>query len=172
MGAMVGCQGHTSITLIGHSAGSMLHVAYVSGKPSAAVKNTILISLNYFGQASSAAERDQLETKVKKTISSDAANELSEYKLAFCKKYMARAEDFLSYYRWSRQAVLDALQSVQIPVTVIIGSKDDRMDEDWIATLQAKKVRLKVVQGAGHFFDQAYEFDLLEAVETILEEGE
>ena len=45
-----------------------------------------------------------------------------------------------------------------------MGGKDDRMGADWVEKLVARGIKVRVIPGASHFFDDQYEFDLQEAV--------
>ncbi len=160
-------RGHQQIMLVGHSAGSVMEVAYLSQQPDPAIQGAILISLSYFGQGKAAFENAADADRARQALAQDN-NELDHFGLAFCKEYLAHPRDFLSYYHWSKQHTLDALQATQVPVSVIIGEADDRIDREWIATLQQHRARVIMVPGANHFFDAETEFDLLNEVEAIL----
>ncbi|MBL7004365.1 MAG: alpha/beta hydrolase, partial [Gammaproteobacteria bacterium] len=91
-----------------------------------------------------------------------------KFSLAFCKEYISTAENFLSYYNWSEQKVLQAINAPTSKNYIIIGGQDNRIGEKWANALQQASGRVKVIEGANHFFDQTHEFDLLETVEKIL----
>ncbi len=65
--------------------------------------------------------------------------------LDFCKRFVTTAENFLSYSRWSRQHTLEALPRLRVPVTVIVGSADQRMDAPWIQALEASGLGLILI---------------------------
>jgi len=58
-----------------------------------------------------------------------------------------------------------------VPVTVIYGDRDERIDKAWIENLRSGGVAVRPVAGANHFFDLAHEFDLLDEVLRVISEG-
>lgn len=161
-------KGHSSIVLVGHSAGSTTAVAYLNANPSPAVKKAALISLGYFGEGKASFERESDARRARQWIA-QGKTELDTYALAFCKTYVARPEDFLSYYSWSKGRSLRALEKATTPVYAIIGGADERMDREWVHRLGDSHVTLITVPGANHFFDDVHEFDLLDQMERILD---
>lgn len=161
-------KGHSSVVLVGHSAGSTMAVAYLRSRPNPAVKKVALISLSYFGQGKAAFEQEEDALRAAQWLQQGRPG-LDTYALAFCKTYIARPEDFLSYYSWSKDRSLEALEKSTAPVFVIIGGGDERMDREWVSRLEDSRVTLFGVPGANHFFDDVHEFDLLDQMERILE---
>ncbi len=161
-------RGFADLVLLGHSAGSITEVAYLSQSPIAAVRHAILISLSYFGQGKAAFENPEDANRAQQDLA-DGKQDLDTYSLAFCRKYVAQPGDFLSYYRWSKEHTLKAMAQIPVPVTVVVGGGDDRMDKSWISELQTINAQVITVPGANHFFDQEHEFDLLAEVEEILD---
>ena len=45
-----------------------------------------------------------------------------------------------------------------------MGSRDDRLGPDWIDNLKKTKAKVLVIEGANHFMDGDFEFDLLDNV--------
>ena len=84
---------------------------------------------------------------------------------------MAMPESYLSYARWDDKRVIDSLTRLQerkLPVYVVIGSKDNRIDEEWVKELGRHATQLTIIEGANHFFSSIHEFDLSDQLETIL----
>ncbi len=154
--------------LIGHSAGSIHTLAYLSAQPRDQVASAILISITYFGRGPAAFESPEMAERARQAIAAGAQN-MDKYALAFCRDYITTAKNYLSYYEWSKKRAENAAAAIMLPLTLIVGSADDRIDQEWVASLTGEGMQVRVVDGANHFFDQEHEFDLLEQVEGILE---
>jgi hypothetical protein len=83
---------------------------------------------------------------------------------SFCKKYRATPVSMLSYLEWTPQRIIAEAGRLQIPSTFIMGSRDDRLGPSWIDQLQKTKSKVRVIEGANHFMDGDFEFDLLDNV--------
>lgn len=149
------------VVLIGHSAGGLVLTRYMQAFPQAPVEQAILISLSDLRGAalsepaagSGAASDDQA---------------LTHFQLGFCQRYLSTPAAFRSYRDWNALRVLAVLQQSASRVAVILGSADDRIAPAWRQQLISGGVRIVEVEGADHFFDSAHEFDLLDAVESLL----
>ncbi|RMG27824.1 MAG: alpha/beta fold hydrolase, partial [Gammaproteobacteria bacterium] len=165
-------RGHRRIALIGHSTGSLMVLAALPGAPPA-VRQAILISLTYIGQHLDVFERRRHAEDVRRARERLARDpdRIDSYHIAYCKAYAARPGDVLSYYAWDQAHTLQALRKARVPATVILGSADRRIDPDWRKAIAATGTRMLVIEGANHFFDDAHEFDLLDAVSAVLAGG-
>lgn len=161
-------QGHDHIILVGHSSGSATEVAYLKERAHPAVKETILISLVAFGPGKLSYETEA-HAKAAREARENDSNALGEYALAFCRQYPTTADNFLSYYRWSRPHLAEALAGLDVPSHIIVGGSDQRMTAAWIDEMEAAHGDVIVIDGANHFFDDAHEFDLLDVFERLLE---
>lgn len=161
-------KGHKEIILIGHSAGSVNITAYLAQAAHPAVKKTILISLSYFGPGRAAAFETEALAQKARDMLQKGDNGIGNFALAFCKEYVSTPEDFLSYYDWSAQQVLTAINVEDSDNYIIIGSADDRIGKKWVSSLQKVSSKVIIIDGASHFFDQSHEFDLLDSVESII----
>ncbi len=161
-------QGHKNIVLIGHSAGSVNITAYLAEGVNPAVKKTILISLTHYGPGRPAALETEEHAGTARKMIAQGDDGLGKFALAFCKEYVSTAENFLSYYNWSDQDILKAINVETSENYIIIGSADNRIDRNWLSSLQQASGKIIVVDGASHFFDQSHEFDLLDSVEDTL----
>ena len=54
-------------------------------------------------------------------------------------------------------------------INVIICTEDVRLKQIWRDRLERENIPVTYIPGANHFFDQAHEFDLSEAVEKLLD---
>ena len=164
-------KGHHSIVLVGHSTGSIMLTAYLQ-KADAEVIHALLISLTHFGPVHSVfhGESGDPVERARRLSKGAGKDLLAEFPIAYCKTYVATPENVLSYYNWDESHVLAALDHAKIPVTVIIGSEDARMEAEWLAALRARnQVDIKIIEGADHFFDSEHEFSLLETVDELLQ---
>lgn len=160
--------GYREIVLIGHSAGSVNITAYLANGVDPAVNKTVLISLTYYGSGRPAAfETEEYAEQARKMLH-DGDNGLGKFALAFCKEYVTTAEDYLSYYDWSSDKILDAIKRTWPENFIIIGSEDERIGQDWVSSLEKASGKIIVIDGASHFFDQTHEFDLADSVEEII----
>lgn len=153
--------------LIGHSAGARFLLSYMGEHPLEPVDSAILIGLNFFHEGPAANETVAHAQHAEAVFRTNPA-QLDEYALSYCKRYPTTAAAFLSYFRLNKQHTLKALQAVTYPTTIILGSADQEVDQDWHSMLVAHGARVIEIEGANHFFDQNHEFDLLETVENIL----
>ncbi len=161
-------KGYKSLILIGHSWGSQYLLGYKVSRPKAPVIGLIAISL--VRSHESRGVRQQQITLAKSRIKEHASG-LQPYKLSFCEDFMATPQSYLSYAEWSDQKVLDTLAQLkhnQTPTYVIIGGQDKRSDSAWLKEVRARATELAVIEGANHFFSDAFEFELNDRLEKIL----
>ncbi len=154
---------HQSIVLVGHSFGNVQLLSYLRRSPSPAVTQAILISLVDVEAKQGPQARDRLAQALRDRIV-HGNNALLGAEFGNCRKYVSPPAALLSYLNVSRNSILDALARSPVPVEVIMGGKDDRMGADWVEKLVARGIKVRVIPGASHFFDDQYEFDLQEAV--------
>lgn len=160
-------KGHRKIVVIGHSFGSLELLGYLLNHSSSSVTQFIATSLLDIS-------REQPTKKLQANLL-DARNRvknadksLGEYALSYCKKYVSPASAYLSYAEWSRKRILNSVKKADIPITVILGSKDKRLDPDWQKELKIFGAKVIMINGANHFFAADHEFDLLETVQKLL----
>lgn len=140
------------VVLIGHSAGGVVMTRYLYDNKDAPVKRGIMISLSYLRGTEHKAGKEPM----------------GEYSLGFCNKYATLPQAYLSYVDWNQEKIIASIRGYRNPVSLILGSGDDRLDPEWRRILADSGVDIVNIDGANHFFDSAHEFDLLEAVENIL----
>jgi pimeloyl-ACP methyl ester carboxylesterase len=153
--------------LIGHSSASVQLLAYLTRYPAAGVRAAALISLVPFGPGPTAQETPREEAMARQAVAAGRTG-LGDYALSYCRRYVTDARRYLSYYRWTREVTADAIEQAKVPVFVIVGGNDRRIDATWLAKLERTSARLIFIEGANHFFDQQYEFELLDSVVGVL----
>lgn len=155
------------IVFIGHSYGSLQGLVYAANKPHPALRQMIALSLIDTEQKPFDASRATMLATAK-ARASNGNKGLMNFALGHCKQYTATPESYLSYANWNRKQVLDLARNSRVPVNVVMGGKDNRMGTGWAQALMAAGVQVNSIEGANHFFDAEYEFDLLDLILNIL----
>lgn len=151
------------IIFIGHSYGSLQGLVYVTSAPHPAVQQLIALSLIDTERHPSNTSVPALVGRAKALVAK-RDKRLVDFALGHCTKFTATPESYISYANWDRKRVLDLSRNSRVPVHVIIGSEDNRMGKGWTQALSTAGVRVDKINGANHFFDAEYEFDLLDLV--------
>ncbi|MET0005298.1 MAG: alpha/beta fold hydrolase [Candidatus Thiodiazotropha sp.] len=155
------------VTLIGHSAGSLNLVSYLDAYPDSPVEKSLLISLIAFLQGPVAKENTTERTRAEADLILNGVR-IERYRLAYCDHYATTAKDYLSYLAWDPNRTLKAISGMKVKPTIILGGGDNRLGPDWKPQLQSHQAHIIEIDGANHFFDHAYEFDLLDGIEKSL----
>ena len=153
----------TSVVLVGHSFGSVETLAYLSARPDPLVRKLIGISAVEGRLKVDGAERDALIKHTRMLVKTQQKKLLTK-QFSFCQKYLSTPESLLSYLEWTPQRIVSEASRFSIPVAFIMGSRDDRLGPDWIDNLKKTKAKVLVIEGANHFMDGDFEFDLLDNV--------
>ena len=159
------------IILIGHSTGSIYLANYLSQYPSDKIKQIIFIAMPNLNPDFRTSQSNELQKKAQLLVLNND-HLLHDFKLAYCEKYPTTAKNFLSYVQLSKENIISDLSKITIPKTLILGSEDKRVDQQWSRKLTQQGVAIITIDGANHFFDYEYEFDLLDAVESILSKNQ
>ena len=162
-------RGHKHIVLIGHTSGSLELLAYLNKNPNTAVKKLIATSLVYAdGFNPDALVKQQVAEAQQKHRRGDRS--LQSYTLSYCRdNFLAPPYVYLSYTAWTQQRVLAALKQSPVPVAIIMGGKDERFQDSWVEGLQQTGAEVIIINGASHFFDSHHEFDLHDAILSLIE---
>jgi len=148
------------VILIAHSAGGKAITRYLDMYPDEPVSETILLSFSHLKH--DIHVHNWIEGQEK------TGNKLGIYSLGFCDKYQTREKDYHSYVDWGADEMIGALKKARHPVSVILGTEDDRIQPEWKTTLVKADIDIISIKGANHFFDSTHEFDLFDAVEALL----
>lgn len=162
-------KGHSHITLVGHSFGNLQLLGSLSAGPLPAVKQLLLISLIDVEAKQGAQQRARIAQALRDRMAR-GDHSLAQIEFGHCKKFVGPPAALLSYLEISRAGILDSLVKSPVPVQVIMGEKDDRMGADWVDKLASRGIAVRTIQGASHFFDNQYEFDLQDAVLKAMRE--
>lgn len=161
-------QGYPGVILVGHSWGSQHSLGYAEFHPRVPVSAVIAISLVRAEQPADehARQVSEAEARVARRDTS-----LQSYALSFCKAYMATPQSYLSYARWDDARVIESLTRLQerkLPVYVVVGNQDKRIDDEWVQVLRRHTAQVTVIDGANHFFSSVHEFDLNDRLESLI----
>ncbi len=157
------------VSLIAHSAGGTVMLNYFEKYQKEQIGKAILISLSYYASGPEANETAEHAALAEQAIKSNN-QQIQTFALNYCKTYPSYAGAFLSYYEWNKLNTMRSVSQFKDMITVIMGGLDRRVDSDWKLQLVKTHKNTLLIQGANHFFDQTHEFDLLDAVESILSE--
>jgi len=153
--------------LIGHSAGGVQLAALLEAHPGLEIDRVILVSLTYFADIDGVATVQELRARAEADRQADAEDLVQDYALNYCRRYVTTPEGLLSYLAWDAERLKRALLQASLPVTVIYGEEDARIDKDWLNVIREGGIEVRPVAGADHFFDLAHEFDLLDEVVAV-----
>jgi pimeloyl-ACP methyl ester carboxylesterase len=157
----------TPVTLIGHSSGSLKLTAYLDTYPSAPVEKSLLISLLAFGQGPIAKENPDEMRRAQADLARND-NTVHRYRLAYCDNYSTTPSNYLSYLSWDQKRTLQAISDMHKKPTIILGGEDKRLGMTWKQRLMSLNAHIIEINGANHFFDHTYEFDLIDSIESAL----
>lgn len=156
--------------VIGHSTGGVQLAAMLDSAAAEGIAQAILVSITAFGKVEGAEPVSTLRMRAASAPQKGIA-ELDTYALGFCKDYVSTAAAFLSYLDWDHDRLRLALSGSRVPVTIIFGEKDDRVEREWLESVRGDNVTVRGVPGADHFFDLAHEFELLDQVISVMAEA-
>lgn len=151
----------TRIVLAGHSMGNVYNLAYMSRSPDPAIYKLVGVSIVEGALKSGEAARPALVQKLR-AMEARHGREMVEEQFSFCQKYRSTPAGLLSYVEWGPEHIIEAINKLKVPVSMIMGSRDDRLGKDWLPRLKKSHARVVIIEGANHFMDGQYEFDLID----------
>ncbi len=151
------------IVLLGHSTGSVELLAYLSRHRDPRIKKLIGASVIEGKVAGGEPGRSALIADLKRRIEAKNNAPVTQ-PFSYCGHYTATPKGLLSYLRWSPRRIIDTARAIDLPIVFIMGGADRRLPSDWIAQLRMTGKKVRVIEGAGHFLDGRYEFDLLDVL--------
>lgn len=155
------------IVFIGHSYGSLQGLVYAANTPQTPLRQIIALSLVDTEQQPSKVSVPALLSKARARVAR-GDKQAVDFAIGHCKKFTATPASYISYANWDRKKVLELSRRNQVPLTVVIGESDNRMGKGWVPALRAAGVQVEQIEGANHFFDAEYEFNLLDGVLNLL----
>jgi len=159
------------VILMGHSMGANKLLAFVDQNKAAKISHMVLISLAPIGPGWAANNANTKDLERAQNAIFTKKEGLDEYGIAFCKKYVTTPANILSFYGWTFNRVRSAIIDQNHPIYIILGAEDNLIDLSGISSLESSKVKVDFIEGAGHFFDKEFEFELHDAIENYLSES-
>lgn len=149
------------IILGGHSLGNVYYLDYLNSRPDRLVSKFIGISILEGSLKAGEDARPGLISKLRDKVRG-GGKEIMEDQFSFCQKFCSTPDSLLSYLEWGPDKILAAIDKPRIPVTMIMGGKDDRLGKDWLGRLKKTRAKVILIEGANHFMDGQHEFDLMD----------
>lgn len=172
-------KGTTRIVLAGHSRGGNQVAQYAAGQRTPQIQALILIAPPTWkpGKRRKAYEKvdpNGFEGALARARSAKPGELLDFKSLLYCKDSKATGSSFLSYYE--PDAAFDTpalLLKTGLPTLVVAGT-NDRAIPDLAARTRpyvSDRVKLSVIDGAGHFFRDLYLEDVADEIDVFLGAG-
>ncbi len=152
---------NNGLVLIGHSFGSVQLLAYLAGKPDPQVRKYIGISILEGQLKLDEAARNKAIRGMREMVKAKQKKMLL-YAFSYCERYRSSPEGLLSYVEWTPEKILASIKHASVPIVFIMGTQDDRLGPQWIEQLKSSSAKTHLIEGASHFMDGEYEFDLLD----------
>lgn len=150
------------------STGNIAMLLYTSQAPHLTIKKAILIAPN--PPIVNQKEKRKIIASLKSRAQKDEQN-LGIFTLSYCKNnYATTTSSYLSYAKYDSKEFIELIKKSQVHTELIIGSADTVMTPSWATQLRSlnSPARTIMVDKASHFFDGPSEFDLADAVDSIL----
>lgn len=151
------------IVMMGHSFGSMEAFIYAVEKRDPAIRKIVGVSILEGRLAATGAEKDRQLAELR-ALAKSGSRKMVVRPFSFCQKYRSTPSGLLSYLEWTPERILREVNRSRLPITFIMGGKDDRLGPGWIEKLEKTRARVHIIKGANHFMDGEYEFDLQDLV--------
>ena len=177
-------QGVERIALLGHSRGGNQVARYAAADPDPAVSSVILVAPQTWDAESAAADYEKryetplapvLEEAESLVAAGKGGQLMGPMGFIYCEDTEATAAAVTSYY--APDPALDTptvIPDIEVPVLVYAGTADQVVDglvEAVEPLADGERVRLEVLDGAGHFFRDLYSEDIADGVADLVEGG-
>lgn len=173
-------KGVNKVVLLGHSRGGAQTALYAADRDDAAVRALVLMA-PALGENSDAASYQKRFNKPLAPVVARAEKLVKDGKggtmmdktdFLYCPGASVTAESFLSYYGpAARVDTPSLLPKTKKPVLVVVAGNDEAvvgLDKKIAPLVDGKRVQMKVVDGADHFFRDLFADDAVEAVDAFL----
>lgn len=173
-------QGVKRIAVLGHSRGGAQTALYAAERDNVLTKAVVLLApatLDNTGPKEYAARFQQalaprLEEAQKLIRAGNGSTLLEGIGLMTCANTSATAESFVSYYSPDpRLDTLTLVTRIAKPVLVVVAGDDEivvGLDKKMAPRVDRKRVQMKVVENADHFFRDLYADEAVDAIDLFL----
>ncbi len=172
-------QGVKNIVLLGHSRGGLQTALYAAEKDSDLIKAVVLMAPATQDNGATGYEKrykNQLEPvlkKAQKLIKEEKGETVLEHvNMMFCRDVSATANAFVSYYRPDKR--LDTpylIPKIKKPILVLVAGEDQAvigLDKKIETFVDGKRVQMKVIELADHFFRDIFANTSVDAIDGFL----
>lgn len=179
--AWLGTKGVKEVVLMGHSLGGNQTARYAAERDTARIRSVVLLAPATYDEKRAAAGYEQrykvpLKSVLDKAQSLARAGKgetrLTDTDFLYCPKATVTAASFVSYYTPDPQRDTPALlPRIPKPVLVVAASNDETITdlvEKARPRADGKRVQLKVIDGADHFFRDLYAEDAVDVIVAFL----
>ena len=165
-------KGDDEVILIGHSTGALRLISYTGQKnaPENNITRVILISPTMPATTNKPAVlKNNLDTAY--SLVKKGHTEPGKFSLAYCSEsYTSSAEAYISYASLTEKKFFEYLKKTDIPLEIILGNNDKLIPENWYTQLKQAGANITLIEGANHFYSNGNEFDLFDAINSIIEQ--
>jgi len=182
IGAWVGWlkkQGTKRVAVLGHSNGGAQTAFYAAERDNTSIRAAMLMAPATRDNNDAAAYQKRyqkplapvLEKAQKQVNEGKGATVLTHTDFLYCPDTSVTADAFVSYYGPGRLDTPSLLPKIKKPTLVIVAGNDDivvGLDKKVKPLADGKRVQMKVIDGADHFFRDLFADDAVEAIDTFL----
>jgi pimeloyl-ACP methyl ester carboxylesterase len=173
-------QGAKRIALLGHSRGGAQTALYAAEQDNQLVKAVVLMAPAIRENTSAAGYQQRygkplapvLENAQKLVKAGKGGTVLEHIDMLNCTDTSATTDSFVSYYgEGLRLDTPSLITKIRKPILVVIAANDEVVVglESKIAPLaDGKRIQMKKIEGAGHFFRDLYADDAVDAIDGFL----
>lgn len=174
-------QGAKSVVLLGHSQGGNQTARFVSERDRPTVSAVVLLAPATWDEQKAAKGYEArykqplkpiLERAQALVAAGKGGTQFERTGFLYCADATVTAESFVAYYAPdTRRDTPSLLPKITKPVLVVAASQDEIISDlpaRAAAHADGKRVQLKVIEGADHFFRDLYAEDAVEAIAAFL----
>lgn len=173
-------QGATRVALLGHSRGGAQTALYAAEQDNALVKAVVLLAPAMRDDNPDAGYRKRYQKplgpvleKAQKLVKDGKGDTVLEHTdILYCPDTSVTAEAFVSYYGPDpRLDTLALIPKIRKPLLVVVAGNDELvvgLDKNVAPLADGKRVQMKTLDGADHFFRNLYAEDAADAIGAFL----
>lgn len=173
-------QGAKRVTLLGHSRGGAQTALYAAERDNELVKAVVLMAPAIRENTNAVGYQQRygkplapvLEKAQKLVKAGKGSTVLEHIDMLNCTDASVTADSFVSYY--GNELRLDTptlVTKIRKPLLVVVAASDEvviGLEKKVAPLVDGKRVQMKIVEGAGHFFRDLYADDAVDAIDVFL----